>query len=215
MLRKKIMLLIVMIGIVAISSFSIGLILISNIPPESPPPEQSFIAIDDMYWYKELVDEESINHFFGSESYLKCGRKDATYYYGHYGTSFRFPIINKPSNWVKCEISLYIYQITGYFNESRDWLLSVYEGTWHEDIQYGWDYYWHLGNFNVSLNIGFNKIDITDYIIQPEAQSNETVSLTLYPYIKGTVWSDLDVMVYIYSKEAYMNKTYLPQLIWS
>jgi hypothetical protein len=211
-MKRKIIVSGVILGIFAISMiFVFPLILTSNISNKS---EQSFIATEDMYWYKELVDDHYINHFFGSENYLMCGRKNATYYSGHYGTCFRFPILNRPSNWVNCEISFYIYAITGNFNNDS-WLLSVYEGNWYEDIQHGWNYDWHLGNFNVSLNSGFNKINITDYMIQPEAQSNETVSLTLYPYIKGTVWSDLDVMVYIHSKEADINKTYLPQLIWS
>lgn len=94
-MRKK---LILLIGIIVISSFSIGYIatiLINNASnPINDKIPEFFIVIDDIYWYKDI---DNNNHFFGSDDYLKSGRKN-----------------------VKCEISFYIYQTTGYFNDS-DW----------------------------------------------------------------------------------------------
>jgi len=126
----------------------------------------------------------------------------------------RFSLENRPSNWSDCFLSIYIYETTGLFNESMGWMIYTYESDWTEDRLQG-DYHWHSEYYNLTLTKGLNIINMNVLMLESLPLANNTMTVFLYPYLRGNVWSAIDKMAYIYSREANVNDTLKPQLIWS
>ena len=182
-------------------------------PIEIPeiPVENEKITSQDAYWYKDYSNEL---FWEGYESKLLTGRFNATYYTGHYGCRFRFSLENRPIDWNNCNLSVYIYQTTGDFYESLGWLMNAYETDWTEEKPKG-NYYWYTEHYNLTLIHGLNSINITDLMIEALPYANNTFTIYFYPYIVHSIWSDIDKMAYIYSREANMGDIYKPRIIWS
>ncbi len=183
-----------------------------NIPDEpTPEPEPIFyIGIDDSY------TNGRSSYIFGNETYLKIteGWNDITF--------IRFNLIDKPKNYSKVEISLYIYSAYENcpFGDIAIWI-KLFESNWTEEMTSTelyemnylntdtyWDWSITLGYSGyIKYKIGIQKIDITNYI-----KNNETISLSIEGGYDRGGWESF---IGIHSKEANVNKSYLPQLIWS
>ena len=187
--------LILIIGVIFVSGIIIG-VSVSTIYFNSG--SKSYIAIDDTF--KGLLSDE-IN---GNKDYVTHGGC------GYHGL-FRFNLDDKPKQWKKVEISLYIYRW-----EDGGSTIVLFESNWTETMtnrdlgtcMTNYACYWIVNlRYILWLNgtIGIQRVDITDYI-----KDNTSISISLHDHVEnrdGTVW--------IHSKEAEVNKAYLPQLIWS
>ena len=128
----------------------------------------------------------------------------------------RFSLENRQEIWDNCFLSIYVYETTGLFNESMGWMIYAYETGWTEDDLYGGgDYLWHSEYYNLILTKGLNLININVLMLDSLTYANNTMTIFLYPYLKNEVWSAIDKMAYIYSREANINDIFKPQLIWS
>lgn len=211
-MNKKRRISILVIGIVAISGFSIGYItsiLISNNIPHNDP--KLYIATDDIQ-FVNANPRLDIN-----QSKIRIG------YYGmNIGTNWvydfliKFDLTDKPQDWSKCEFQIYKSSIhpavignpllrlmlceLNWTDETIDWryhdLYQYY--TWRVDLSHTE----YLINYNEN---GFQRFDITDYIM-----NNETITVG-----SRSILTKYESWVYIYSTEANIGNEYKPQLIWS
>ena len=70
-----------------------------------------------------------------------------------------------------------------------------------------WDWKVELTSNGLNYKVDIQKIDITNYI-----RDNKTVSISIAGGYDRGGWESC---IKIYSGEANVNKSYLPQLIWS
>jgi len=226
MLRKKIIL---FIGIIVISSFSIGYLtsILVNIPNNDSPNDDDtpkfYIAIDDVWFTKyRSTPDYYYNNFRPDMNYLKTGGgNDGTANPSYDVIYIRFNLTNRPNNWSKVEISLYEYN----FYKLGDYVVSfrtdLFEGDWNETSG-NTEVYWKIEDIDYSLRykVGFHRIDITDYI-----KNNNTISMRIYVKVqnrwRGSIsfysseWDGLDPDFPYILPENDTYKHYLPQLIYS
>ncbi len=205
-MRKKIILLI---EVIIISSvFIIGIYI-----PSIEESKKSYIATDDTY-YSGVDNNEIVN---GNKISLIAGRYNTNTSSSFYYTFIKFDLRNKPEVWNIVEISLYIYEYKReeyWLPDANIWLLF---NDWNEHMNHG-DIKdslptWSGGDFYWEHNLGLHRINITNYI-----GDNEIITIRIGAhgtYRVGTQLRDYNNYVMIYSKEANVNKDYLPQLIWS
>ncbi len=228
-MRKKIILLV---GIIVISSFSIGYItslLISNSTPNGDTPNgdtpKFYSAIDNMWL---TTGTGNTGEPRPVSSTLRGGMTQtqtaSTDYHEIY---IRFSLIDKPNNWNKVEVSLYKYSFYKQYNAPTIWV-DLFEGNWTEEYITN-EIYWDLKNrfgsgFTSILgySIGFHRVDITDFI---KGYNGTTFSI----HISTGQPNRNDGTIVLYSNrwdggEPYLPyvlpendsyKNYLPQLIWS
>ena len=174
--------------------------------------DREFIVIDDTY-HSGRDHAHTIN---GNKTLLIAGRYNNETWSSWFYSYLQFDLTNKPKVWENCELSIYIteYNRGDYIKEYRILRVVLFYGTeWNElmtgddilDI-YGhsttyYTYYYPFGQFK----LGNVKISITDYI----EGFNESVSIMI-----GFGGADEESIIY-YSKEANVNRAWLPQLIWS
>jgi len=222
MLRKKIMLLIVMIGIVAISSFSIGyvaFILINNNIPKLP---ETIIASDDImvvqYWvdnstYGERVDNPEILR----EGYHISDGNWSTREFYRIWIQFRLPTILK--NWSKCILQVHIcnsvddrkigeYGFRIHANTTWDESMSITEFRDNCDNKVDWDFM----DIDTVRSTGIITYDMSEYI-----ENSKSITVNFYIQNAHLEHEDYfeDMYFEIYSKDSNVDKEYLPQLIWS
>lgn len=222
MLRKKIMLLIVMIGIVAISSFSIGyvaFILINNNIPKLP---ETIIASDDImvvqYWvdnstYGERVDNSEILR----EGYHISNENWSTREFYRIWIQFKLP--TELRAWSKCilrvnvfnfvdkrEIGRYGFRI--HVNTTWDESMSITEFRDNCDNMVDWDFM----DINTVRSTGYIIYDMSEYI-----ENSESITVNFYIQNAHLDYEDYfeDMYFEIHSKDFDISKEYLPQLIWS
>ena len=203
-MRKKIIL-ILLVGIIAISSFSIGFIsiLVINNAPNNDTNNLN-IAIEDSY-----VRGYNNNDSFGNLEYLKIEEAIPVGWREHTYILMKFDVSNYNET---CVLSFYIYRITPNSIQGDGSIgIYIFKSGWNEDMNsreiinsYVDDREFEYGIMSIPIMIGLVEIDISDYL----QYTNDTITLRLRHL-------PLDGEVYIYSKEANVNKEYLPQLIWS
>ena len=231
-MRKKIFIAIVGV-ILAISGFSLGFItsFIINNPTEIEP--KLYIAIDDIGLRGTNNNPFSDNNklaynlthvYFGSSS---TGTANPSVN----GFLMRFNLEDKPSNWEKCEISLYVYRVSSLRTIA---LVYLFEGNWTEEEWDGYgnymddfEIYWkiedHIETNAISNSVvGFEITDITDYI---NNITTDTFSIAVYPRrlehfdcsgsIYSSEWDGTDPLFPYILPENDSYNNYLPQLIWS
>ncbi len=186
----------IIIGIIVIGGIAIFPIIVELSKPIEPKPIY-YIATDDSSRWAQWDD------VWGNETWVRSGGNSEGY--------IKFDLTNKPRYWEKVEISLYIYK----------WLyggatIVLFESNWNESMmskeltQYtDWSIcdFWICLHHTQYLNgsVGLQRIDITNYI------QNTNVSIS----VKLENRYDRDGTIHIYSKEANVDKAWLPQLIWS
>lgn len=229
-MRKK---LILLVGIIVISSFSIGYItsiLVSNNTPNAPIDDtpiddipKFYIATDDI-WFTEYkyTPDYYFDRFRPDMNYLRVnGGEDGTANPDYSVMYIRFNLTNKPNNWSKCEISLYEFGFSKLGSYAVSFSVDLFEGNWNETSG-NTEVYWKIERISHSLgySIGFKKLDITNFI-----KNNETISMRIYARNQNkwrgslsfysSEWDGLepDFPYILPENDTYLN--YLPQLIWS
>lgn len=196
----------IIIGIITITGFAIIPIIIEL----NKPPHIYYIATDDTY-YSGSDFSETVN---GNRSFLVAGRyinvSGSSFYYAF----IKFDLKNIPKRWVKCEFSFYVYEYErNYWNAN----IMILSNDWNEEMNSfdidsnlpthsGADFYWEH-------NFGLQRIDITDFI-----GNNESITIRIGAhgtYSTGGSLVFINNYMIIYSKEADVDKAWLPQLIWS
>ncbi len=222
--------LVLVIGVVFISGIIIG-VSISTINFSNP--KKYYVAINDIGFRGTNNSPFSDNNklaynlprvFFGSSS---TGTANPSVN----GFLMRFNLKDKPSNWVKCEISLYVYSVSTLKTTTK---IYLFEGNWTEEEWDGYgnymrdiEIYWKIEDYvetNTVSNsdIGFEITDITEYI---NTITTDTFSILVYPgkleyyncigSIYSSEWDGLDPDFPYILPENDSYRNYLPQLIWS
>lgn len=206
----------IIIGIIVIGGIAIFPIIIELSKPIEPKLIYYF-AIDDvsMRWNQP-------DGFNGSETFIVSGSYKSSFY----SAWIQFDLTDRPNNWKSVEISLYNFESDGEYNfKGIDSDLYGYIQDWNDTMTHeefksiiSWIdepyYYWSetdLGyNIRLTNELGLQRINITnpikDYF---DKGYNGFVSLLL-----SGMYGDSGY-VRVYSREADVNKTWLPQLIWS
>lgn len=169
------------------------------------------IAIDDTYCGG--IDKlETVN---GNKNYLLAGRYNNVSWSSWFYSFIQFNLTNKPKHWKECEFSFYVYEYERTYTKLAN--IMILFDDWNEQMNgeeikdnlpthSGGDFYWDFG-------LGLHKLNMTNYI-------GNTENITIRIGIHGTYRIDNQLQffnnyVMIYSKEANVEKAYLPQLIWS
>ncbi len=213
-MRKKIIL-ILLVGIIAISSFSIGYIafILINTPNDDTP--KFYIAIDDTYYNSGGMGE----FVYGNKTYIRIGGA------GRGGSGlFKFDLRDKPEQWSKLEVSFsakykYASQLITIRLLSVNWNESMTSKEIRDILRYpnpNWETPYFLNPRKTSTSfegVYTFKFDIIYYL----ERADENIGDCLNNYDSITI--ELSPVIHnsfdIYSKEADVNKTWLPQLIWS
>ena len=226
-MKKKIILLI---GVIVISSFSIGYItsiLINNSTPNNDSNNdvpKFYIAIDDIWFtrYGSLPNYYYDNIRPNMNYLVVGGGEDGTATPDFHVTYIRFDLNNKPTSWTKVEISLYEWNFNKMSDYVVDFRIDLFEGNWNETSG-NTEIYWKVEEVDYSLRykVGFHRTDITDYI----KYFNETISMRIYTnhnnrwkgslYFYSSEWDGLDPEFPYILPENDTYKNYLPQLIYS
>ena len=203
----------VIIGLAIISSFAI-IPMIPEIIKFFEPKPIYYFAINDvsMKWNQP-------EGFNGSEVFIVSGEESHKFY----SAWIQFDLTNRPDNWKSVEISLYNFESGGEYNFGGIALsLYVYIRDWNDNMTHEEfkscisDYpYYHWRDTNLGYNVrlhnelGLQRINITSQIIDCFNKGyNQRISLLLSGMYNSGYCK-------VYSREANVNKTRLPQLIWS
>jgi hypothetical protein len=145
------------------------------------------------------------------------------------GFLMRFNLKNAPRSWSKCEISLYIYDVSYYgytvsasmYLFEANWSESTESGTRIRDLGFIWEIEDPIGGVN-NKNVGFDRTDITEYIHDiPTDTFSIIVVIRSTQYVNGigriysSEWDGKDPLFPYVLPENDSYKNYLPQLIWS
>lgn len=209
--------LILVFSIIFVSGLTIGLLISTMELPKSKP--KYYIAIDDisMVWNSPEFHAE----FNGSQIFIVSGNYASDIYSRFYGAWIQFDLTDRPDNWKSVEISLYNFEYDGLDKfKGIDLDLWAYKQDWNDTmthaeiksiIQFG--DYWRddIPNTDkLTIDLGLQRINITNQIKDYfDNGHNGFVSLRLSGMVGASGY------VKVYSKEANVDKSYLPQLIWS
>ena len=222
MLRKKLVLLIGIIGIVVIGSFSIGyvaFILINNNIPKLP---ETIIASDDImvvqYGYPESPTKERVdNSEILREGYHISDGNWSTREFYRIWIQFKLP--TELRAWSKCilqvnvfnfvdkrEIGRYGFRI--HINTTWDESMNIAEFRDNCDNMVDWDFM----DINTVRLTGFIIYDMSEYI-----ENSESITVNFYIQNAHLEYEDYfeDMYFEISSRDSNVSKEYLPQLIWS
>ena len=221
-MNKKLTILSIGIGVIIVSSFSIGF-MVSTLINNPIDNTKLYIAIDDIWFtkYGSTPDYYYDNIRPDMNSLMVGGGNDGTANPSYSVAYIRFDLRNKPSSWEKCEISLYEYSFYKMSDYVVGFRVDLFEGDWNETSG-NTEVYWKIERVSMTLgySVGFKKLDITNYI-----KNNNTISMRIYVSVqnkwKGTIrfysseWDGIepDFPYILPENDSYNN--YLPQLIWS
>ena len=229
---KKQIILSIGVSIIIVSSFLVGFIVSTLINTPIVDTPKCYFAIDDIglsgsnNWYDDgnkLTYNLTRVSFGSSQTGTANPRKN--------GFLMRFSLKDKPNNWKKCEISLYVYSVSSLRTTAQ---IYLFEGNWTEEEWDGYgnymrdiEIYWKFDDYvdtNAISNsvIGFEITDITKYISNI---TTDTFSIAVFPRrleyfdcsgsIYSSEWDGSDPLFPYVLPENDSYNHYLPQLIWS